>query len=238
MTAIVKIDQPTLSCILFDLDGTLVDSRETIGAALLHALERVGVLDPDSVPVETVIGRPLLDIFCAEFAMDIPQAEQAICHYREHYDSLEQAGTKLYPDIREVLSLLRDAGLRMFVATVKPTTIAEKVLADMQLSSFFDGVAGASMSPERRDKASIISHALRKFGLEAGCSLMIGDRDEDIEGARKNGVAALGVAYGYGSREELSAAGPLRIVERAGEIPGLLLDGSLIPFSGSPEQHT
>jgi len=195
-----------ISNLLFDLDGTLVDSRDTISASLDHALRRMGVNPQNRAPVDSMIGRSLLDIFQAEFTMSNEMAEQAIDHYRDHYDSLNQAGTRIYSNIQEVLASLRDTGYRMFVATVKPTQIAEKVLADMQLSVYFSGVAGSSMDNKRRDKSSIIAHALKKFDLEPGMSLMIGDRREDILGARRNGMAALAVSYGYGSLEELSSA--------------------------------
>jgi len=208
--------------VLFDLDGTLVDSSGTIGASLEYALGRLGAGPLSAVPLHSVIGKPLLDIFQGEFAMNAEQAHEAIDHYREYYDGLGQAGTSIYPDIPEVLAALQSSGYRLYVATVKPTPIAEKVLTDVQLRRYFDGVAGASMGPERRDKTSIIAHALECFELDAGQSVMIGDRRQDIDGARDNGLPAIGVSYGFGSREELESAQPALIAERSSEITALL----------------
>ncbi len=138
--------------VLFDLDGTLVDSSRTISASIDYALERVGSGAAGRIPAEAVIGLPLLDIFRDSYGMSHQLAKSAIAHYREHYDSLQQAGSVIYEDVVEVLSTLKAGGLSLYVATVKPTEIAEKVLYDLHLAPHFDGVAGASMGPERRDK--------------------------------------------------------------------------------------
>jgi phosphoglycolate phosphatase len=210
--------------VLFDLDGTLVDSSETISASIHHALEKMGNDLEHKVPVTSYIGQPLLDIFMNEFGMGSNQAETAIDHYRKYYDSLNSAGTHVYPRIGQVLSSLNEAGFSLFVATVKPTPIAHKVLRDVRLISHFNGIAGASMGSERRDKSSIITHALQKFELEPGQSLMIGDRSEDIKGAHDNGLTAVGVTYGFGTRAELISAKPAHVVDQSREITALLLD--------------
>jgi phosphoglycolate phosphatase len=208
--------------LLFDLDGTLIDSSGTIGTCVHYALDKVGVSSDIDTPVEALIGMSLLDIFCNNFDMSIEQAEVAIFHYRDHFDLLGQTGTQIYPDIRNVLLSLQNAGYRLYIATVKPTSIAERVLSDLQLRTYFDGVAGSSMDHERRDKSSIIAHALNKFELDPLRSMMIGDRDQDISGARDNGLLAVAVTYGFGKRQELHASSPDHMVERSLEILELL----------------
>ena len=208
--------------VLFDLDGTLIDGSKTITTCVHYALDRVGVIPNVDTTIEALIGSSLLDIFCNSFGMPEEQAEVAIFHYREHFDHLGQAGTQVYPGIRNVLSDLQDAGFPLFVATVKPTAIAEKVLSDLQLRSYFDGVAGSSMNHERREKARIIAHALHKHELDPLQSMMIGDRAQDITGAQDNGLFAVAVTYGFGTREELDAASPDNVVDHSLEILGLL----------------
>ena len=110
----------------------------------------------------------------------------------------------------------------MYIATVKPTSIAKKVLSDLQLRTYFDGVAGSSMNHERRDKADIIAHALNKHELDPLQSMMIGDRAQDITGAQDNGLFAVAVSYGFGTREELDAAGPDHMVDHSLELLDLL----------------
>jgi len=210
--------------LLFDLDGTLIDSSETISTCVHYALDRVGVSADIDTPVEALIGKSLLDIFLDSFAMTEEQAEVAIFHYRDHFDRQGQNGTQVYPDIRNVLSDLQKAGYRLYIATVKPTSIAEKVLSDLRLRTYFDGVAGSSMNHERRDKAGIIAHALHKHELDPIRSMMIGDRAQDISGARDNGLFAVAVTYGFGTRQELQAAGPDHMVDHSLEILELLND--------------
>lgn len=210
--------------LLFDLDGTLVDSSRTIGMSIEFALNGMQVNKAPDKPVEAMIGAPLLDIFRNEFELTDEQAYAAIDLYRDYYDSLNQAGTLVYESIREVLPALKEAGYRLFIATVKPTSIADKVLSDLDLRSCFDGIAGSSMDSKRRGKSSIIAYALETFGLDPQQSIMIGDRNQDIAGARDNGMAAIGVTYGFGSREELIEAQPAHLVNHSKEIITLLVN--------------
>ncbi len=209
--------------VLFDLDGTLVDSSGTITTCIHHALERVGVPAAPGTRMDAFIGLSLLDIFRNEFDMSQTQSDAAIAYYRDHFDALGQADSQVYADIQDVLADLRNAGYRLFVATVKPTSIAEKVLSDLQLRPYFEGVSGASMGHERRDKSGIISHAINKYKLDPARSMMIGDRGQDISGARDNGLVSVAVTYGFGSREELHAAGPDHTVNHSRGISSLLL---------------
>lgn len=209
--------------ILFDLDGTLVDSSGAIRASLAYALERCGLRLPDDRPVERLIGTPLLDIFRDEFGVTGAAAEQAIADYRRHYDADARSGTRVYDQVEDCLDALRGAGCTLVVATVKPSPIAAKVLSEMGLDRYFSGVAGSSMDHARRDKADIIRHALREYGLDAAHSVMVGDRAQDIHGARSNRLYAVGVTWGFGPAEELVAAAPDHLVGRCGELPGLLL---------------
>lgn len=208
--------------ILFDLDGTLVDSSATIGASIAHALEQMDFPVDQGPAVETLIGLPLYDIFVGRFGMDESSALSAIDQYRIHYDQLNQAGSRVYDRVQDDLADLKHAGASLYVATVKPTSIAEKVLLDLELRGFFDGVAGASMGPERRDKTGIIAYALSTFGLQAQHSMMVGDRDQDVEGARANGMRSVGVTYGFGSHQEISACAPDFTVHESGTISRLL----------------
>ena len=211
-----------LDHVLFDLDGTLVDSRGTITASIAHALERMGIDAAAGPDVTGLIGLPLFDIFTRSYGLPRADALEAIDHYRRHYDRLSPDGSRVYENVAQDLARLRALDLGLYVATVKPTPIARKVLADVGLERYFDGVAGASMGPERREKTGIIAHALVRFGLDPARSLMVGDRDQDIDGARANGLRAIGVTYGFGSREEIAAARPDYTSTRPGAIAGLL----------------
>jgi phosphoglycolate phosphatase len=172
--------------------------------------------------VESLIGKPLLDIFTGHYGLDSDRALQAIDIYRDYYDSLKQAGTTVYEGVREGLAELNSGGYRLFLATVKPTRIAEKVLADLDLRVHFHGVAGASMGPERRKKTAIIAFALSEYGLDPASSLMIGDSDQDIDGARENGLPAIAVSWGFGGTEEFERARPAYRADRFEDVLSLL----------------
>ena len=131
---------------LFDLDGTLVDSSGAIHAAVAYALQRLGRPCPPSFAIAEWIGTPLVDIFRDAFGVVGEPAEQAIAHYREYYDKQAQTGTRVYDRVTDTLEGLCAAGIGLFVATVKPSPIAEKVLRDMDLKRYFKGVAGSSMA--------------------------------------------------------------------------------------------
>ena len=208
--------------LLFDLDGTLVDSRRTFVDSIRYALQKMGLVSASAGDVEALIGKPLLDIFTGHYGLDSDRALQAIDTYRDYYDSLKQAGTTVYDGVREGLAELNSGGYRLFLATVKPTRIAEKVLADLDLRVHFDGVAGASMGPERRKKAAIIAFALSEYGLDPASSLMIGDRDQDIDGARENGLPAIAVSWGFGGTEEFERARPAYRADRFEDVLSLL----------------
>lgn len=208
--------------VLFDLDGTLVDSSKTILDSVEHALRSLDVDPAGGPPVQRLIGMPLLDIFTREFGLPRSTALEAIDRYRAHYEALAQAGTTVYEGVREGLSELVAGGYQLFLATVKPTPIAERVLADLDLRAHFSGVAGASMGPERREKARIIAWALDTFDLAAAESLMVGDRDQDIDGARANGLASVAVSWGFGDAGELEAAAPDYRAGRFSEVVALL----------------
>jgi len=208
--------------LLFDLDGTLVDSRKTIVDSIRHALLSEGLDASSAADVKSMIGRPLYEIFTDNYGLSRSKALKAIDVYRDYYDSLDQAGTIVYPGVRDGLAALKAAGYRLFLATVKPTGIADKVLNDLGLRGHFAGVAGASMGPERREKSAIIAWALSEHGIESTSSLMIGDRDQDIEGARENGLPALAVNWGFGSTEEFDRARPAYRADRFEDVVSLL----------------
>lgn len=208
--------------VLFDLDGTLVDSSRTIATCIDYALDSIGTDTRSKLPIAAMIGAPLLDIFRDEYRLTETQTDAAINHYREHYDALRQAGSRVYDGIVDMLLVLQEDGFRLFVATVKPTPIAERVLSDLGLRSYFEGVSGSSMDHVRRTKAGIIAHALRTWDLDPLQSMMVGDRGQDIHGARENGLLATAVTYGFGSCEELAAAKPDHVVDHSSELPALL----------------
>lgn len=140
--------------------------------------------------------------------MDEVTARQAVGYYREYFQEQGIYENELYPGIDTLLSLLNQQGRRLALATSKPTVFAEKILQHFDLFQYFPLVIGSNLDGSRVEKDEVIAHTLSLLAAPEVPTLMVGDRKYDILAAHKLGIEALGVAYGYGSMEELSAARP------------------------------
>ena len=193
--------------VLFDMDGTLTDSQEGIVKSVSYALERLGRELPPRDTLTAFIGPPLHESFSAICGMDEAETERAVCEFRDYFARRGWAENVPYEGMAEFLAALRAAGLRLIVATSKPESFARKILEHFALERYFDLICGSH--PEDKssaDKASVVRAALTRAGAPKR-AVMVGDRRHDIYGAHANGLEAIGVLYGYGSREELSTAG-------------------------------
>ena len=119
---------------------------------------------------------------------------------------------------------MRDEGLLLFVATSKPVVYARRILDHFGLGGLFDGVYGSELDGTRADKGELIGHLLATEGLRRSGTLMVGDREVDVRGARANGLPCLGVTYGYGTAEELDEAGAAALCARPDRVAAAVLD--------------
>ena len=213
------------SYLLFDLDGTLVDSKEGIYASVLYALQRLGLPAADESVLRKMIGPPLRESFRNFFALSEDDADEAVRQYRELYSSSAMFLCTAYPGVSEMLSFLSRAGFHLLVATSKPERFAVPILKHLSLANHFSLIAGSTLDKSRDDKSSVIAYALASSGLpRGGRALMVGDRHHDVEGAHANGLPAAGVLYGYGSLQELSSAGAELIVHSPDELCRIVSD--------------
>lgn len=193
--------------VLFDLDGTLTDPREGITRSMQYALEKLQRPVLSQSTLEAYIGPPLRGSFAAILeAADAQLLETAVGFYRERFSSVGLYENEVYADVPLMLESLRAARLRLFLATSKVGMFAERILEHFRLKQFFDGVYGSTLDGGFDDKAELLRHLLETERLEPSETLMIGDRRHDVIAARHNRLFALGVTYGYGTREELLAA--------------------------------
>jgi len=212
--------------VLFDLDGTLTDPKEGITNAFAYALRHYGIeADPDSLT--SVIGPPLADSFMELYGLSPERAGEAIGKYREYFSFRGWAENIPYPGIHEALGALRAQGKRLVIATSKPEEFALRIVKHFELYPFFTLVCGAPMTESAAGrKENVIAAALERIGCPASDkAVMVGDRRHDIEGAHKNALAAVGVLYGYGSRDELAGAGAEYITESVQSLYELLRQG-------------
>ena len=209
--------------ILFDLDGTLIDSKPGITKGVSLALKHFQIEVNDLSRLEGYIGPPLLDSFMTLHKLSEKQANEAIARYREYYTSAGIFEYTVYPGIAGLLKDLVNDGKKLYVATSKPTPFAEKILANEQLDHLFSGIYGSFLDGRRTAKADVIETVLIEYRLPLAETVMIGDRREDIIGAHKNRVHAIGVRYGYGSKQELQEARADQIAVDVSDLRGKLL---------------
>ena len=194
--------------LFLDLDGTLTDSRPGILASMRHALAAIGVESPGDEALSRFIGPPTHDAFRELLGSnDVDLNARTIEHYRQRYSTLGLFESSVYPGVVQGLSALRAAEIPLFVVTSKPQVFAHTILDHFELREYFEHVYGSELNGERSKKGELIAHVLKTEGLEPARSWMIGDRLHDINGAKQNGLRSAGVLWGYGSREELTAAG-------------------------------
>ncbi|MBJ8069397.1 phosphoglycolate phosphatase [Bacillus mycoides] len=214
---------------LFDLDGTLTDPKEGIINSVLYALEKIGIEEVNISELDSFIGPPIQQSFVDRYNMNEIEVERAVFYFREY---LKQSGlleNKVYDGIGALLQELKDAGNRLFVATSKPTVFAEQVIEHFQLTSFFEEIVGSNLDGTRIKKEEIIAHILQtNEELQKEEMVMIGDRKHDVIGANSNGIASIGVLYGYGNENELSDAGAIHIVKDVEELQSFCIENSTI----------
>lgn len=212
-----------MDAILFDLDGTLTDPREGITRCLAHALERLGREPPPLDQLTFAIGPPLRASLAKLLGTESrAEVELALAHYRERFADVGLYENAPYEGIAEALAALRRAGLPLFVATSKPRVYAERIVRHFTLDAHFEAVHGCELDGTREDKRDLLAHLLPHHGLASPGTVMIGDRGVDMRAARHHGAFALGVTWGYGSREELHEAGAHALCDSPGELAARL----------------
>ncbi len=214
--------------IIFDLDGTLIDSAEGIVNSIRYALEALGLSTPARDVLERYIGPPLQASF--HELLGVRRADKvnaAVGHYRHRYIA-EGKGVienKIYPDIHGLLDRLKNASKNMYIATSKPIGISRKITAHFDLDRYFTGIYGSELDGTRSDKGELLAYLLAQEDIKAQDAVMIGDRKHDIIGAKKNDMRGIGVCWGYGSISELKAAGAIDLASSPLGLASMLLGG-------------
>jgi phosphoglycolate phosphatase len=211
--------------VLFDLDGTLTDSRLGILRSARYAFERLSATAgrpyalPDDEKLGWMIGPPLRDSFGKLAGPE--NAEAVMRFYLERYQSVGAFENHVYDGIPEALDALRMSGAELFVASSKNEIDARRILEHFGLSRYFRGIHGARADGGRADKSELIAYVLKCEGLEPkrDSIAMIGDRKFDAIGARHVGIAAIGALWGYGGAHELQAAGANPLVKAPRDVP-------------------
>lgn len=208
--------------LLFDLDGTLIDSAPGIIACIEYACTAMGVQAPAREVLRGWIGPPLGETFPGVVGADPARVEAAIAHYRERFDRVGWNEHQVYAGMDAVVAAQRAAGHTLAIVTTKMRTQAERIVGALPFGDAFGRVYGPAADARNCAKAQMIAQAMVDFRHAAAATRVIGDRHYDIVGARVHGVASCGVLWGYGNASELEAAGATAVAENPGALAAWL----------------
>jgi phosphoglycolate phosphatase len=205
--------------VLIDLDGTLSNPAAGMVACVKHALKMLQRAAPADRDLTRYIGPPLEETFRDLLGTeDKAQIANAVRLYRERYSTEGLFQNIVYPGVPAALKALERDGARLYLATSKPQVFAERILAHFGLAGHFHAIHGSGLDGTRANKAELIAHILEVESIPAGAACMVGDRSHDVVGARANGVRAIGVLWGFGSKEELLSAGAATLCEAPAQL--------------------
>jgi len=205
--------------ILFDLDGTISDPKEGITKSIQFSLREFGIDVEDLDTLTPFIGPPLRDSYKQFYGFNEADTERAVAKYREYYAETGIFQNALYDGIVPLLKTLQDRGKQLFIATSKPTVYAEKILKHFEIDQYFAFISGCELDGRRSKKSEVIQYALDNMGItRMDEAIMIGDRKYDILGAKALGIDSVGVLYGYGDLQELTASKATFICETVDNI--------------------
>lgn len=184
--------------ILFDLDGTLLNTEEGISKCVRHALEKFGIQEEDQKKIRRFIGPPLFDSFQREYGFSEEDSWKAVTYYRERYDDIGVWECKLYPQVEETLQKLSEQGYRIGVASSKPEKFCPLLMKHFGIDKYFEVIGGATSDGKAGSKAAVLEDVLKRFGVtDKNQVVLIGDTRYDALGAKEVGIDCIGITYGF-----------------------------------------
>jgi len=209
--------------VLFDFDGTLMNTWPGIEATLKASLQTLNFPVSDNAITRDLVGIPLMKVFEELLGSDPASADLATQKYRELFPVVGMAGARPYGGVVKMLEGLKMGGRDVFLVTARNEMITKQMMKDHSLTRFFTWVRGEQEGEVLDGKEHMVAEVLKHFGLDPGDCVMVGDRRYDMEAAKANEVRTVGVTYGYGTVEELENAGASQLVGSINELEGILL---------------
>ena len=211
---------------LFDLDGTLTDSKEGILKSLVYAFEKLGDPVPDNETLLKFIGPPMEVSFPLYCGYDPARTRLAVDTFRERYAPIGVYENRPAPGITDMFRHLTERGVTVAVASSKPQGMCEQVCNRFGFAPYLRAIVGSSLT-EDWDKTRVIRETMSRLGIgeaEKPATVMVGDRKYDVEGAARCGLDCIGVEFfGYAEPGELDAAGAVRVVRTVPELEAAIL---------------
>lgn len=208
-----------MKTVLFDLDGTIIDSALGITTCTQYALRAFGIEETDLSKLRCFIGPPLMDSFPRYYQFSEEQARAAVEKYRERYHTIGIYECELYPDVEIVLQQLRAHGYQIALASSKPEVSCKRILEHFEIDKYFDEIVGATLDGKIDTKSQVLCEVFKRLQItDKKEILLVGDTIFDAVGAREAGIACLGVSYGFGARKELLDNGAVAVCNSMKEV--------------------
>jgi phosphoglycolate phosphatase len=210
--------------VLFDLDGTLVDSSPGIFSSVRFAAAELGLPEPTPEQLGRMVGPPLQDGFALVLGVPAADVPRAVTAYRATYAAGALLDVAVHDGVRELLRVLRAGGVTLAVATSKPELFAVRVLEHTGLLAFFASVHGATMDGAVRHKHQVVAAALAAHP-DGRDPVLVGDRSHDVLGAAAHGLPCIGAGWGPAEDGELESAGAMAVAATPADVLRVLDPG-------------
>lgn len=207
--------------VLFDLDGTLVDSYAALAEAVNHARRAEGLGDLSTTRIREIVGDGVEKLLQRAFETD-EVSRSSVDAFESRYDEVCCQESKVLEDVEATLEHLASRGVEMAVCTNKPTVFSKKILDFLELSHYFRAIVGPDLAGARKPEAGHLLFTLGSVQCTAEETLFVGDMPVDVRAARNSGVDVAVVATGSSSREQLVAARPDHFLERFSDLVNLV----------------
>lgn len=212
-----------MKAVLFDLDGTLIDSFEGIAKSAQYALRRFGINEENLENLRPFVGPPLVESFQKWYGLSAEQAIEATDIYRERYRPIGILECSLYPGVEECIRTLKAEGYQIGMASSKPEEFCRRILEHFGLLDLFDDVVGATFDRRIDTKEEVLNEVLRRWSdIPKNQMCLIGDTMFDLVGAKKIGIDCIAVSYGFGNAKEMLQNGAVAICDRMADLPELI----------------
>ena len=212
-----------MKAILFDLDGTLIDSSEGITKSAQYALSHFGIDEPDRNSLFFFIGPPLINTFMEHYGFTKERALEAVEKYRERYNKIGIFECSLFPGVKECIEALKAAGYRIGLASSKTEKSCERILEHFGILDMFDEVVGATFDGRIDTKEEVLNEVMRRWSdIPRDEMCLIGDTMFDIEGANRVNVPSIAVSFGFGEVNEMVSAGAKAVIDDIRQLPDVL----------------
>ena len=186
-----------IKAVLFDLDGTIINSEEGITKCVQYALRAYGIDEPDRTKLRCFIGPPLDPVFREKYGMTEAEAWQSVEKYRERFDVKGIFECSLYDGVREAIARFKEHGYLLALASSKPETACRRILEHFDLLGYFDEVVGSTLDGSISTKAEVLEELGRRMaGSHIGKNelCLIGDTKYDAAGAKESAVSVSAMA--------------------------------------------